>query len=257
MTWMRHDPDDFWQSDQVAGMSIEAAGLLWWLSCRSWKTGPLRDEPELYKRILEGRCKSFDRAWPEARAALQVDEKGLLRAPWIEEEREGAIKRLRSDAERKRQERLRDGNVSIGCWSSNSSVPPYGRTNVRTNERDERTNGRPTGSAGDKPRRLRKPAKPTDPDHAPFVSWFTDAYAKAKGVPYAFAKGKDARHVANVLQKAHGLQEAQRVATLMLTSPPKWLQDGGVDLSVLDLQWNKLQNGKAAQEPARPMYPEM
>lgn len=108
MTWMRFDPDRFWSEDLVERMDMDAAGLLLWLISRSWKMGAIRDDPAHYKAILRGKCKGFDRLWPIVRAAFDECEDGL-RVAWVEEERESASRRLRSDASRQALQRTRRG----------------------------------------------------------------------------------------------------------------------------------------------------
>lgn len=116
MSWFRCDPDDFWASDEVEAMDLEAAGLLWWLICRSWKVGAIKDDPKHWKALLRGRCARFDKIWPEVRAAL-TECNGELRCLWLEEERDSSVGRLKSEAERKKQKRLSirtEGHSSAG-----------------------------------------------------------------------------------------------------------------------------------------------
>lgn len=105
MTWMQLDPDDFWEPDEVAVMGLEAAGLLWFMLCRSWKTGGMKDDPELWRRLTAGRTRRFDALWPVVRGALSQVE-GELRCDWLEEKRSQVAAKLRNDAQRQKQKRL-------------------------------------------------------------------------------------------------------------------------------------------------------
>lgn len=105
VTWLRLDPAEFWALDEVVPLDIEAAGLYWWLVCRSWNGGAIRDEPEFYKAALRGKCPNFDALWLQVRTVLTEIGDGELRSEWLETTRAESLTKLRSDATRKALER--------------------------------------------------------------------------------------------------------------------------------------------------------
>lgn len=184
MTWFRCDPDEFWDSGEVERLGFEAAGLLWWLISRAWRRGALHDDPELYRELIGKRCPNFDELWPKVRAELEVTADGTLRCPWLEEERDASIARLKNGTERKRQERLRKrshAGVTRESHATETRQPRESReshapTDGRTEE-TRRTDVREThaGARATKPERSRPDPmpvvrlRPPDPLNTPEV----------------------------------------------------------------------------------------
>lgn len=252
MTWLRIDPAQFWGSDAVEAMDIEAAGLLWWLVCRSWDQGGIKDDPAHYRKILRGRCSNFEAIWPEVRAAL-TPVHGELRCDWLEEERVKVGALLKKDADRKRLERLSKPpppvvgkkvrpKESEKCPKDvPSSTPP------REGGREGRTDGGtevgregifpPSAAAVVVP--VSRPI-PSTPHHQ-FIAFWMEAFLAVQGRPYGFDDKKDGAQVKAILKLAGGsLALAKERAHILLHAAPEWIDDGGRDLGTLRSQWNKL-----------------
>lgn len=265
MTWLRIDPaQDFWGTDAIEALDIEAAGLLWWLLCRSWEQGGIRDDPELYKKILRGRCPRFDKVWPEVRKVFTA-RGGELRFEWLEEQRTETIRRLRGDAERKRLGRLAGKpqpvvGVNGQIAESNGRPQDVQRTSRATDETDGRdaTDGHPTGGGGVPPPVVGKPKKPrkepTSDHHALIRAW-GDAFQAAYGRKYPYGESEEFKHIRSALKKAGSLDEAKRVMQAMFASPPAWLEGKSLDLATFDRHFAKYVGEGDTLDAQRSRYP--
>lgn len=108
MAWMRLDFEEA-RSLEVEALDMTALGLFWWLVDRTWEQGGVPDDPALIRRALRGRIDgaAFDDAWRQVRPLMDAGSDNRVRIPWVERAREDTIGHMRSDAARKKAERLR------------------------------------------------------------------------------------------------------------------------------------------------------
>lgn len=160
MAWMRLDLEET-RSIEVEALDLTALGLFWWLVDRTWEQGGVPDDPSLIRRALRGRIDgaAFDDAWRQVRPLMDAGSDNRIRIAWVERAREDTIGHLKTDAARKKAERLRAKAVR----------PPDVRVtppDVRPcpAESPDRTDGRTGQDRTDEPQKRAPRARPAPVD---------------------------------------------------------------------------------------------
>lgn len=124
--------------------------------------------------------------------------------------------------------------------------PSQGFPSEPSRTEPSRTEPRPRGSSGrGRPAPASAVAVVVEANIEPsetrtFTDFWVAAFQAACGAAYGFQGAKDGRHVQRILKRPGGLPEAKRRAAILLAAAPQWIANGGIDLGVLDAQWNKL-----------------
>jgi len=61
--WMKIRPEDFWSDPFVETLTLEEAGFMWWMLCRQWTHGSIQDNPALYRKLMVGKTRKFQKLW--------------------------------------------------------------------------------------------------------------------------------------------------------------------------------------------------
>lgn len=252
-------PDDFWGSEAVETMTMEAAGLYVAMLSRSWRRGSIPADPAALKALFGGRC----RAWDESLAMVLpcfYEEDGRLYNRRLEDERDiadgisvkasGAAKtrwnRWKAEREEKRRlatamrphsERIADA-VPAQSERNASAMPIQDKTETGQDKQD---------GAGEPPPTPKKPRKePTGPA-ADFMRWWCERWLSRRGTTYT-PLTKDFVAVAKLLKLA-SVDEVMRRADRFLIDPSPWAQRSASPAN-LHSQWNAY--GVEIVSPPRP-----
>jgi hypothetical protein len=77
------------------------------------------------------------------------------------------------------------------------------------------------------PNKPPKEQKPVNPDHKPFIDWFTHAFEVRYGFKYAFQGGYDAKRVETILKRTNLITAQNAIAAALADD---WWGPKGVDL---------------------------
>lgn len=228
--------DDFWGDPEVLKLNANGKALYLFLLGLQWKYGSIPADPRpLIYGFAPGELRLLSRVL-DAHFALNIDgtrtnHRLRMEMDRVEENRAGA----RSRAEKSRDVRARN------------------RTEERRGEekRVEEVEEATPPPAAQRPRRVVEiNAEPTP--HVQVREFFCAAFERLKGTKYAFAGGKDGKHVKTLLDVSHAagnVAEVQRRAEALFADAWANSESRVPDLGMLVARWNKYppQNGRHVQ----------
>lgn len=120
MTWYAIDPDDIAEDARTATLSEGAFALHTLIVYRMLKRGHLALTVPEVRALWGGRVHNIEKRWEEVRPLFETDESGCVFLQWVDDSRASTEKRLKSDAYRQRQRRVRNteqGSQDTDCHS--------------------------------------------------------------------------------------------------------------------------------------------
>lgn len=221
-------PADFWGSERVSLMSMEAVGLYLMMLSREWQSGSASADPVYWKRFAGDRIQDFDSTWGEVLPCFE-ERDGRLYNKRLEEERGIAdqFSSQQSDKAKARWDRWR-------AKKDAAAQPRKSRSKATAIPLQDRTGSDQTGSD----RTTEKPRAARTGPHAELIQHFEARWLDTRGVPYA-VQPKDGAAAAKALKLAGGdLGLAKDRVETMLTSSDSWVAQHA-SLPLLVSQWNQ------------------
>ena len=235
LAWFPFYPGDWLHSQHVACMPIAAKGLYIQMLAHSWISGPLPADEHRLAKVLGIHPMTLRSCLGHVRHCWQVTSTSsgdYLVSPRLEEEREKAI--------REREKAV------LGAEKTNAMRTPSVTPSAAPSERPHITSPNNTTPRDTRVVRSRPRAPRTDPQGL-VLQHFEMRYLEAYGKPYAFEGAKDGAAIKRCLKFANGDVPAVLERIDRLFADPFWASQGGLSLSLLASQWNRL-----AAEPTDP-----
>lgn len=219
-------PADFWGSDAVALMDLEAAGLYLFCLSREWQEGSLTADERVLKRLTAGRVRDWDASWAQVRPMFE-ERDGRLFNKRLEEERGVAdeVSSRQSERAKARWERFRAGKnataVPRHSHGSATAMPPQclGSEGIGSDLNGTDRNG--SDRKGPSARKARNKPEPKPRADSLLVSdYWCARFLKVRGAAYVWAGGKDGGHLQALLTSTNGdVAEIQRRIDRFLADP--------------------------------------